>query len=266
MPADRVDGGAAPSGAGAHIICGHARAMVYLSRIYTKTGDDGTTALGDGRRVPKDHARVAAYGSVDELNAALGLALAARPARLYAGLLRSIQNDLFDLGADLCVPESGQAEGGGAEPAGETGRGAGGGGNAAALRVRGSQVERLERAIDAINSKLKPLRSFVLPGGSPLAAWLHLARTVCRRAEREVVALARQEKVNPQAAIYLNRLSDLLFVMARAASHDRETLWVPGGGSLRGGRSGGRQGAARSGEGSGGSSDRRRGSQTRRRR
>jgi cob(I)alamin adenosyltransferase len=214
--------------------------MVYLSRIYTKTGDDGTTALGDGRRVPKDHPRVAAYGSVDELNAALGLALAVQPARPHAVLLRSIQNDLFDLGADLCVPEA-----------------------APALRVQAAQVERLERAIDAINAGLKPLRSFVLPGGSPLAAWLHLARTVCRRAEREVVTLARQEKVNPQAAIYLNRLSDLLFVMARAASRGREPLWVPG--EARGGAGGGRHGEGGSGAEKRASGGRRRGSRARRR-
>jgi cob(I)alamin adenosyltransferase len=236
--------------------------MVYLSRIYTRTGDDGTTALGDGRRVAKDHPRVAAYGSVDELNAALGLVLAARPARAHADLLRSIQNDLFDLGADLCVPQRGDAaparpgesaadQGSrgpgraGAEVANERGGGAAGGAGAPALRVRAEQVARLERAIDSINARLKPLRSFVLPGGAPLAAWLHLARTICRRAEREVVGLARHEQVNPNARIYLNRLSDLLFVMARAASRGREPLWVPGGAGVarrgeRKGRGGGR--------------------------
>ncbi len=200
--------------------------MVYLSRIYTRTGDDGTTALGNGRRVAKDHPRIAAYGTVDELNSLLGLALAARPARAAAALLRSIQNDLFDLGADLCVPEA--AAGQPDEAAGVVSAGP----RAAPLRVEAAQVERLERAIDALNAGLKPLRSFVLPGGTPLASWLHLARTVCRRAEREVVALARGEKINPQAAVYLNRLSDLLFVMARAANRGgrAEPLWVPGGG------------------------------------
>jgi cob(I)alamin adenosyltransferase len=228
--------------------------MVYLSRIYTKTGDDGSTALGDGRRVPKDHPRVAAYGSVDELNAALGLTLAARPAAAHARLLRSIQNDLFDLGADLCVPER--------EAALRGGEGASAGA-APPLRIQPDQVERLERAIDSINTRLKPLRSFVLPGGGPAAAWLHLARTVCRRAEREVVTLARQEKVNPQAAIYLNRLSDLLFVMARAASRGREMLWVPGGAG--GGAGGVRRGESGSGAEKRVSIGRRRGSRTRRR-
>ena len=202
--------------------------MVYLSRIYTRTGDKGTTALGDGRRVPKDHPRIAAYGSVDELNSILGLARAARPPRDTVRLLRSIQNDLFDVGADLCVP---QAEG---EPAGKV------------LRVQAAQVERLERAIDRVNARLEPLHSFVLPGGTPLAAWLHAGRTVCRRAERELVALARSEKVNEQAVIYLNRLSDLLFVMARAANRSAraELLWVPGGERPGPDRSPGRRRAA----------------------
>jgi cob(I)alamin adenosyltransferase len=180
--------------------------VVYLSRIYTKSGDAGDTGLGDGTRVPKDHPRVAAYGEVDELNAVLGLVVLHTPAD--ADLLRSIQNDLFDVGADLCVP--------GSDPA--------------ALRVTTAQAERLERAIDAVNDRLQPLRSFVLPGGSAAAAWLHLARTVCRRAERAVVALGHAEPVNPQAVIYLNRLSDLLFVLARAANADgaADVLWVPG--------------------------------------
>ena len=181
-------------------------AVVYLSRIYTKSGDAGDTGLGDGTRVPKDHPRVAAYGEVDELNAVLGLAVLHAPAD--AELLRSIQNDLFDVGADLCVP--------GTDPA--------------ALRVTAAQAERLERAIDAVNERLQPLRSFVLPGGSAAAAWLHLARTVCRRAERAVVALTHAEAVNPHAVVYLNRLSDLLFVLARAANADgtADVLWVPG--------------------------------------
>lgn len=190
--------------------------MVYLSRIYTKSGDAGDTGLGDGRRVPKDHPRVEAYGTVDELNAVLGLVLATCPDFPERDLFRAIQNDLFDVGADLCVPE---AEG---EPPGQC------------LRVTPAQVERLERAIDRVNDRLDPLRSFVLPGGSPAAAWLHLARTVCRRAERVVVTLGRQpgERVNPQALMYLNRLSDLLFVLARAGNADgqADVLWVPGGG------------------------------------
>jgi cob(I)alamin adenosyltransferase len=186
--------------------------MVYLSRIYTKTGDQGDTALGDGSRVAKDHPRVAAYGGVDELNAVLGLLLAQHPDLAEAQLLRSIQNDLFDVGADLCVP---QPEG---EAAG------------ARLRVKAEQGARLEAAIDRLNEKLKPLTSFVLPGGAPAAAWCHVARTVCRRAERDVVTLARGETINPQVIIYLNRLSDLLFVLARVLNCDEEkdVLWMPG--------------------------------------
>src|SRR5262249_17793713 len=171
---------------------GRAPVMVYLSRIYTKTGDQGETSLGDGTRVAKDHPRVTAYGSVDELNAVLGLLLAQEQVP-EAELLRSIQNDLFDVGADLCVP---QGEG---EPAGQR------------LRVQPHQAQRLEAAIDRLNDKLQPLTSFVLPGGQPAAAWCHVARTVCRRAERDVVSLMRAEVVNPQVVIYLNRLSDLLF-------------------------------------------------------
>lgn len=183
--------------------------MVYLSRIYTKTGDQGETALGDGARVPKDHPRVAAYGSVDELNAVLGLLLTQLADAKLVAQLRGIQNDLFDVGADLCRPPA---------PS-ET-----------VLRVRPEQAARLEQAIDAANERLQPLRSFVLPGGSPAAAWCHLARTVCRRAERDVVTLARSEAVNPQVIIYLNRLSDLLFVLARVCNDDgkSDVLWVPG--------------------------------------
>jgi cob(I)alamin adenosyltransferase len=192
--------------------------MVYLSRIYTKSGDQGETALGDGRRVPKDHPRVEAYGTVDELNAVLGLAVAhADEAGLPAAerdFLRGIQNDLFDVGADLCVPP---AEG---EQPGK------------ALRVRAEQATRLEQAIDRLNERLQPLKSFVLPGGTRPSAWCHLARTVCRRAERAVVALARAEPVNPQVVVYLNRLSDFLFVLARVGNRDgaEDVLWVPGGG------------------------------------
>lgn len=187
--------------------------MVYLSRIYTKTGDHGETGLGDGQRVAKDHPRVAAYGSVDELNAALGL-LGAQPEAQtppWRDMIRSIQNDLFDLGADLCVPQTGSE--------GER------------LRVRATQAERLEKWIDQYNENLEALRSFVLPGGSILSAWCHFARTVCRRAERDVVTLARAEVVNPQVVIYLNRLSDLLFVLARVANDGgaKDVLWTPGG-------------------------------------
>ena len=186
--------------------------MVYLSRIYTKTGDAGETALGDGTRVPKDHPRVSAYGSVDELNAALGLLLAHQPGLAEAELLRGIQNDLFDVGADLCVPQS--AEEGSRKP----------------LRVQANQATLLEQAIDRLNENLSPLRSFVLPGGSPAAAWCHVARTVCRRAERDVVTLMRTEKTNSHVLIYLNRLSDLLFVLARVCNGNgaNDVLWQPG--------------------------------------
>ncbi len=186
--------------------------MVYLSRIYTKSGDSGQTGLGDGSRVAKDDPRVVAYGEVDELNSLIGLILATVPQLPEAELLQSVQHDLFDLGADLCVPHTPE------EPPG--GR----------LRVVAAQVERLEQAIDRLNAQLQPLHSFVLPGGSVAAAWLHLARTVCRRAERAVVTLQRQAAVNPQVLIYLNRLSDLLFVLARTANDggQSDTLWEPG--------------------------------------
>jgi cob(I)alamin adenosyltransferase len=185
--------------------------MVYLSRIYTRGGDQGETSLGDGTRVAKDHARVAAYGEVDELNAVLGI-LALQLLGDHAVLVRSIQNDLFDLGADLCVP------GTASEPP------------SSALRIGAEQWKRLEAVIDGMNERLQPLRSFVLPGGTPAAAWCHFARTVCRRAERQVAALARQESVNPDALIYINRLSDLLFVLARVLNEDgrNDVLWVPG--------------------------------------
>ena len=184
--------------------------MVYLSRIYTKTGDAGDTGLGDGTRVPKDHPRVTAYGGVDELNALFGMILTEPlPSKSVLDLITSIQNDLFDVGADLCVPIQD---------------------NDIALRVRAEQAERLEKAIDHYNERLQPLKSFVLPGGSTVAAWCHLARTVCRRAERDVVALSHSDKVNPQVIIYLNRLSDLLFVLARICNADgsEDVLWIPG--------------------------------------
>jgi cob(I)alamin adenosyltransferase len=186
--------------------------MVYLSRIYTKSGDAGETGLGDGTRVPKDHPRVTAYGRVDELNAVLGLLLAHDPAGAEAALLRSIQNDLFDVGADLCVPPAA------GEQLGQR------------LRVRPEQATRLEEAIDRLNATLSPLTSFVLPGGTPAAAWCHLARTDCRSAERDVVSLMRGETVNPQVLVYLNRLSDLLFVLARVLNDGGrgDVLWQPG--------------------------------------
>ncbi len=186
--------------------------MVYLNRIYTRTGDDGTTALGDGTRVPKTHPRIAAYGGVDELNSVVGLALGAELPGWIAERLQQIQNDLFDLGADLCVPESSQQIG------------------KAPLRATPRQTERLEHWIDAANERLQPLSSFVLPGGTPAAAHLHLARAVCRRVEIEVLQLAEFEAVNPHVPMYLNRLSDLLFVLARVANDDgtRDVLWAPG--------------------------------------
>ena len=186
--------------------------MVFLSRIYTKTGDAGETGLGNGSRVPKDHARVAAYGSVDELNSVLGLLLAESTPAEHGDLIRTIQNDLFDVGADLCVPPETEEKPG------------------KHLRVTAEQVARLEAAIDRLNADLQALKSFVLPGGRPAAAWCHLARTVCRRAERDVVTLMRIEPVNPQVLIFLNRLSDLLFVLARVYNDNgqRDVLWVPG--------------------------------------
>jgi len=186
--------------------------MVYLSRIYTKSGDKGETGLGDGTRVLKDHPRVAAYGCADELNSVLGLLVACSGSLATAELdfLRSVQNDLFDLGADLCVPENEQTKGG--------------------LRIRPEQVTRLENAIDKYNANLEPLRTFVLPGGTLPASWCHLARTVCRRAERAVVTLMRDEAINPHVLMYLNRLSDFLFVFARALNDNgkNDVLWVPG--------------------------------------
>jgi cob(I)alamin adenosyltransferase len=187
--------------------------MVYLSRIYTKTGDKGETSLGDGSRVPKDHPRVVAYGEVDELNAVLGLLgteLAGDPQ--HAELIRTIQNDLFDVGADLCRPVLADEKVG------------------AKLRIRPEQSQRLEQTIDRLNAELAPLTSFVLPGGKPAAAWCHLARTVCRRAERAVVTLSDSETINTEVIIYLNRLSDLLFVLARVLNDkgQADLLWVPG--------------------------------------
>ena len=188
--------------------------MVYLNRIYTKSGDAGETSLGDGSRVPKTHPRIAAYGGVDELNSVLGMALVAGVPDGWRSMLSSIQNDLFDLGADLCVPVSDVPP------------------ERPPLRITAEQVVQLERWIDEVNERLSPLTSFVLPGGTVAAAHLHWARTVCRRVEIGVLHLADSEPLNPQATIYLNRLSDLLFVLARAANDHgrREVLWQPGGG------------------------------------
>ncbi|MBY0311957.1 MAG: cob(I)yrinic acid a,c-diamide adenosyltransferase [Phycisphaerales bacterium] len=194
--------------------------MVRLSKIYTKTGDDGTTGLGDGSRVDKTDLRVESYGTVDEANAAIGLCVieAGRDSGPHAGamakVLTTVQNDLFDVGADLCCPiEPGEKPG-------------------SRLRVTPSQTERLEGVIDLHNERLKPLDSFILPGGSPLAAHLHLARTITRRAERVTVALlgAQGATTNPETVRYLNRLSDLLFVLGRVANGDgaADVKWIPG--------------------------------------
>lgn len=199
--------------------------MVRLSKIYTKTGDDGTTGLGDGSRVAKDELRVEAYGTVDEANATLGVAVviaerggASGPAADLADTLRSIQHDLFDAGADLCTP---------IDPAVAPG---------AALRITPAQTLRLEKLIDRFNEPLPALASFVLPGGTELAAALHVARTVTRRAERLAVTLLRKEpeRTGREVVLYLNRLSDLLFVLGRVANRlgdgggKGDVLWVPG--------------------------------------
>jgi cob(I)alamin adenosyltransferase len=190
--------------------------MVVLNKIYTKAGDDGTTALGTGERRPKDDLRIEAYGTVDEANAAIGVARAELLAEFSEldRMLAAIQNDLFDLGAELATPDDGKPRKG--EP----------------LRIIQSQVERIERDIDRLNAELQPLRSFVLPGGSRAAAALHLARTIARRAERLMVALAREEpgRVGKPALIYVNRLSDFLFVASRWVNKrgEGDVLWVPG--------------------------------------
>lgn len=189
--------------------------MVVLNRIYTRTGDDGTTALGTGERRAKFDIRIEAYGSVDETNATIGVArLSLAGESEVDAMLGRIQNDLFDLGADLCTPDNGVDPG--YEP----------------LRVVQSQVDRLEREIDQLNGELAPLRSFVLPGGSPGAAALHVARTVCRRAERHMVelSLSPDEIVSEPALRYMNRLSDFLFVASRYvnARGAADVLWVPG--------------------------------------
>ena len=192
--------------------------MVKLTRIYTKGGDKGETSLGRGERVAKHDPRVEAYGTVDELNSVIGLVRAAVERTLkndahrahVDDMLKRIQNDLFDLGADLCTVEAKQ--------------------ESEALRIVATQTERLEREIDAMNAELQPLTSFVLPGGSEASAWLHLARTVARRAERRMTALAAGQPVNPEAIRYVNRLSDHLFVLARRLNDNgaADVLWVPG--------------------------------------
>jgi cob(I)alamin adenosyltransferase len=189
--------------------------MVVLNRIYTRTGDDGSTALGSGERRPKYDMRVAAYGTVDEVNAVIGIARLHAAGKLELdAMLARIQNDLFDVGADLCMPDKGKGPGG------------------ARLDVTDLQVEWLEQQIDKLNGELEPLRSFVLPGGSAAAAHLHLARTVCRRAERLIVELKDKpgESVTPAAIKYVNRLSDFFFVAARFANNKGadDVLWVPG--------------------------------------
>ena len=185
--------------------------MVKLDRIYTRGGDKGMTSLGNGERVPKHDLRVEAYGAVDEANAAIGIARQYTAGTDLDAMLSRIQNDLFDLGADLAAPEEGRKADG-------------------RLRISPAQVERLEREIDAMNEKLAPLTSFVLPGGTALAAHLHLARAIARRAEAAMVALAAQEQINGAALRYANRLSDHLFVMARTANDGGmgDVLWVPG--------------------------------------
>jgi cob(I)alamin adenosyltransferase len=191
--------------------------MVVLNRIYTRTGDKGDTALGTGERVSKAHVRIQAYGTVDETNAVIGIVrlhTLAPELECLDQMLARIQNDLFDLGADLCVPETGKDLG------------------YTPLRVSKAQGERLEREIDELNAVLQPLRSFVLPGGHPAAAYLHLARTVCRRAERLIVELKQQpsETVSDGAVVFINRLSDFLFVASRwvNAKGEGDRLWVKG--------------------------------------
>ncbi len=186
--------------------------MVRLNRIYTRTGDDGTTGLVDGSRLPKHAARTEAIGAIDEANSAIGLAVCALDGTDHAASLTRIQNDMFDLGADLATPGDDFAP------------------SDMALRIVDAQVQWLETAIDALNGNLEPLRSFILPGGSEAAARVHVARAATRRAERAATALAAEAPVNPAALSYVNRLSDYLFVLARAvnAAGAGDILWVPG--------------------------------------
>ena len=191
---------------------GRAFPLVKLNKIYTRTGDGGTTGLADGSRLPKDHARAQAIGDVDEANSAIGLALLAVSDERARAMLAAIQNELFDLGADLATPGDDFA------PTDMT------------LRVVQPQIDRLEREIDAMNAELEPLRSFILPGGGGGAAGLHLARAIVRRAERSAIAASRAVSLNSRALVYLNRLSDHLFVMARwlAKGEGGDILWQPG--------------------------------------
>ena len=189
--------------------------MVKLNKIYTKTGDDGTTGLSDGSRVKKYYLRPSAYGDVDELNSFIGLSINCinkeRKYNFLVEILKKIQNDLFDLGADLSTPIEENPK---FEP----------------LRIKNSQVLNLENMIDKFNNKLEPLNSFVLPGGSEMSCWLHIARTVARRAERSISKLAEKNKINKQSLIYINRLSDFLFVVSRVTNDNGKSdiLWVPG--------------------------------------
>jgi len=184
--------------------------MVKLNRIYTRTGDDGSSGLVDGSRIGKDSPLMAAIGDVDELNSAIGMAIVALGEHRHAADLPRIQNDLFDLGADIAMPGSDFSP------------------SAPALRITDAQVDWLEERIDAVNADLEPLKSFILPGGSAGAAAVHLARAIARRAERTLVAAGRESAINPAARIYLNRLSDYLFVLARAINDGADPLWVPG--------------------------------------
>jgi len=186
--------------------------LVHLSRIYTRSGDDGDTGLGDGSRLPKHHERIAAYGTIDELSSVIGLALAHGLEDPYAAWLRELQNDLFDVGSDLCVPGAADES----------------------PRIDAAYTKRLEEIIDEVNEGLEPLNSFLLPGGTPAAAWMHLARCVCRRAERHASALvadpAEAGRVNLETLRYLNRLSDLLFVLGRDLNDGgkADVAWQPG--------------------------------------
>jgi cob(I)alamin adenosyltransferase len=179
---------------------------VRLTRIYTRGGDEGETSLGDGSRVSKLDCRIAAFGTVDEVNSLIGLALAAEPAEEMGAVLQRVQNELFDVGADISVPF----------------------GVSDRLRVSQAQIDALEADCDRFNAELPELKSFVLPGGSELAARLHVARAVCRRAERDVLDAADRVELNPLVVVYLNRLSDLLFILARASNPGSEPLWKPG--------------------------------------
>ncbi|VAX40746.1 ATP:Cob(I)alamin adenosyltransferase [hydrothermal vent metagenome] len=187
--------------------------MVHLNKIYTKGGDHGETSLGSGERVAKNHPRIIAYGGVDELNSLIGIVLTTELSDSIKKQLAQVQNDLFDLGADLCVPETEENP------------------EHPPLRVTAKQVERLEEWIDTINENLQALQSFILPGGSIASAYLHLGRTVCRRVEANLIALMQIETINEQVLMYLNRLSDYLFVLARKTNNNGtdDVLWVPGG-------------------------------------